>query len=179
MSEIKEESMKRKRFGLGSGLRAFLISAAALIGVTVLPPAASANTYTVSSCNNGVNHAWGSYWNSGVSNITLGANCPGQYSPGNPAIAYNSGLFVRNISNTSYTPSGAVGGLKLTAPGGNTLASISGDWWVTRRASSGFYSAMLSDWSLVSGCGASSALCGAYLTGQTVPLNGSSEVRVE
>src|ERR1041385_8116754 len=128
MSEIKEELMKRKRFGLRSGLRAFLISAAALIGVTVLPNAASANTYTVSSCNNGVNHAWGSYWNSGVSNVTLGANCPGEYAPGNPAIAYNSGLFVRNISNTSYTPSGAMGGLKLTAPGGNTLASISGDW---------------------------------------------------
>src|SRR5437868_11185377 len=123
MSEIKEELMKRKPFGRRS-LRALLVSAAALAGAILLPAAASANTYTVSSCNNGVNHAWAPYWNSGVSNITLGANCPGQFAPGNPAIAYNSGLFVRNISNTSYTPSGAMGGLKLTAPGGNSLASI-------------------------------------------------------
>src|SRR5437764_15440933 len=113
MSAIKEELMKRKRFGRRIGLRAFLIGAAALIGAIVLPAAASANTYTVSSCNNGVNHAWAPYWNSGVSNVTLGANCPGEYAPGNPAIAYNSGLFVRNISNTSYTPSGPLGGVQL------------------------------------------------------------------
>src|SRR4051794_17546564 len=104
MSVIKEESMRRTRFGLAGGLRALVVCLSALIGAAVLPGAASANTYTVSSCNNGVNHAWAPYWNSGVSNVTLGSNCPGQFAPGNPAIAYNSGLFVRNISNTSYTP---------------------------------------------------------------------------
>ena len=171
--------MKRKPFGLGGGLRAFLVAAVAVLGAMTLTTAADANTYTVSSCNNGVNHAWSPYWNSGVSNITLGAACPGEYAPGKPSILYNQGLYVRNVSNTSYTPPGAGGGLKLTAPGGNTLASISGDWWVTRSAGSGFYSMMLGDWSVLDGCPASSALCGADLNGRVIPLNGSSEVRIE
>src|SRR5436190_607948 len=167
MSEIKEELMKRKPFGR-RGLRALLVSAAALAGAIPLPAAASANTYTVSSCNNGVNHAWAPYWNSGVSNITLGAACPGEYAPGKPSILYNQGLFVRNISNTSYTPPGTYGGLRLTAPGGNSLASISGDWWVTRAAGSGFYAAILGDWSRIDGCWACSCLCGADLKGRFV-----------
>jgi hypothetical protein len=179
MSVIKEESMIRTRFGRARGLRALLVCLAALIGATVLPGAVSANTYTVSSCNNGVNHAWAPYWSGGSSNVTMGANCPGQYAPGNPAIQYNSGLFVRNISNTSYTPAGGYGGIVLTAPPGNSLASISGDWWVTRLAGSGFYSAMLAAPGIVAGCGADSRLCGAYLTGQVVSLGGSSTLKVE
>jgi hypothetical protein len=179
MSVIKEESMKRKRFGRRGGLGALLACAAAMFVAGGLPATAGANTYTVSSCNNGVNHAWVPYWNSGVSNIYPGGNCPGQYAPGNPAIEYNSGLFVRNVFNTNYTPSGALGGVGFTAPPGNNLASISGDWWFTRRPGSGFYSAMLSDWALVAGCGSDNLQCGMVFTNQNIPLNGSSEVRVE
>ena len=65
MSEVKEETMKRKRLGHGNGLTAFIVSVAVLVGASVLPAAASANTYTVSACNNGVNHSWAPYWNSG------------------------------------------------------------------------------------------------------------------
>ena len=77
MSVIKEELMKREPVGRVRGLRALLVCGAVLAGAIALPAAANANTCTVSSCNNGVNHAWTSYWNSGVSNITLGAACSG------------------------------------------------------------------------------------------------------
>ena len=50
--------MERRRF------RALLVSVAAMVVAVLLPSAASANTYTVHSCNNGVNHAWDAYWNS-------------------------------------------------------------------------------------------------------------------
>ncbi|HEY1515749.1 MAG TPA: hypothetical protein VGF91_04965, partial [Solirubrobacteraceae bacterium] len=178
MSVIKEESMKRKRFGLRRGLGALLVCLAASVGAATLPTAASANSYTVSSCNNGVNHAWAPYQTAG-SNIYPDTRCPGQYSPGNPAIEYNSGLFVRNVAGTSYVPSGARGGMILTAPGGNNLASISGDWWVTRGNGTGFYSEMLTDWQAVSGCGPGAQVCGGVLQNQSVPLNGSPEVRIE
>ncbi len=178
MSVIKEESMKQKRFGRRGGLGALLVCVAAL-GAALLPAASSANTYTVSACNNGVNHAWATYSNSGASNIYPGASCPGQYSPGNPAVLYNSGLFVRNVSNTLYTPSGAAAGHVLYAPPGNSLASISGDWWGTRRGGTGFYSAMFGDWGIVSGCAWDAADCVVYPVDQSIPLNGSSQVHIE
>ena len=160
-------------------MRALFACLAVAMMTALVPGAARANTYTVSSCNNGVNHAWGGYWNSGASNITLGASCPGSYDTLTPGKLYNSGLFVRNVSNTLYTPPGAAGGLKLIAPPGNSLASISGDWWVNRVNSSGFYSMMLNDTAALSGCWASAQVCGAVLNGQNIALNGSSEVRIE
>jgi hypothetical protein len=188
MPEPIENRKRARRLGRAVGVVCALGAAAlfapaaapiADLPVPLLTAEAHAATYTVHSCNNGVNHAWGSYWNSGVSNITLGAACPGAFGAANPALTYNSGLFVRNVSNTSYSPSGALGGLKLTAPAGNSLASIAGDWWFTRAAGSGFYSTMLGDWSLITGCWASSAACGYYFPNSSFPLNGSSEVRIE
>jgi hypothetical protein len=177
MSVIKEEVMKRRH--CGSGLRALLGCLAVMVGTVMFPWTASANSYTVRACNVGVNHAWGAYTNYNPSNLYPGANCPGQYSPGNATIFYNSGLFVRNVSNTTYTPAGVLGGWILNAPAGNRLASISGDWWMTRANGSGFYSEMLGDSRIVAGCGNDAAVCGGVYLNQSVPLYDSSNVRIE
>ena len=177
MSVIKEDGMKQRRFG--STWRVLLGCLVVALGAALFPWTAGANTYTVSSCNNGVNHAWAAYTNNGASNLYPDAHCPGQYSPGIPAVTYNSGLFVRNVANTSYTPPGVLAGMRLSAPAGNSLASISGDWWMTRRGGSGFYSAMLGGPVIVSGCGSDSNICGGYLINQSVPLNGAGDVRIE
>jgi hypothetical protein len=109
----------------------------------------------------------------------MGAACPGQFAPGNPGITYNSGIFVRNVSNTSYSSSGSAGGVALTAPGGNTLARVAGDWWVTRTTNTGFYSLMYGDSAPLSGCPAGATLCGANLIGMDLALNGAHQLRVE
>ncbi len=175
MLQLPDKLKRRRR------LRAAVGAIAALAAVAACAPGANAATYTVSACNaaSGLNHSWSSYSNSAGSNLALGVSCPGSYAPGNPAITYNSGIFARNVSNISYSPNGVASGFILYAPPGNSLASMSGDWWSTRAAGSGFYSAMFTDWGIVSGCGWDSSDCVVYPGPKSVSLGGSSQVHIE
>jgi len=163
------------------GARGALGALAALATFVLFAPSADAASYTVAACNSaaGINNSWASYSNMGGSNLYPGVSCPGTYSPGNPAVLYNSGIFVRNVSNTSYSPSGAAAGFVFYAPPGNSLASVTGDWWTTRAGNTGFYAAMFGDWGMVSGCGWDASTCAVFPVGSSVPLNGSSQVHIE
>jgi hypothetical protein len=161
------------------GARAIGLCLAAVIAAMLLPSAAKANTYPVRTCNDsgGPNHAWAQYHSSGNTNLAFPVGCPNgdTTSAGNT----NQGMVVRSIANGLATPNGALGGWKLTAPGGNTLSSISLSDWIARDNAHGFYSMLLDDFTGREGCWNGSTIC-AYVNGyHTVPLSGSRAVRME
>src|SRR4051794_542019 len=158
------------------GVRALGICLVAIVGAAaLLPTAASANTYPVRTCNDsgGPNHSWGQY-SSPNSSLSLPLGCPnGDTSSAGDT---NKGIVARSTAGLT-TPYGGLGGWKLTAPGPNTLDSISLNDWIAHDSSNGFYSMLLDDFTGREGCWNNGTTC-TYLNGyHNVPLSGSSEVR--